>query len=367
MEIYRDTVPFTISPFGCMASLRTLQSYGTEINNTMDNNTFTGGSSCVYFIKKTKKPKRRWMKDWLKQRNTFTHTNLLSELSLKPTDWRNFLRMDEQTYFKLLGLVTPIIKKQDTNMRQAITAHERLCATLRFLPASYIKHKERGKKDRRAIASATMLLRPFLHVIEAFHLELARDLPGSTISIGGEEKKAKITSNMEITSLDTDLATHVSQGTEDATKWNECLSPAIFYLMHHYFFDPSIRRKMLHLVHSKYGALFCQISKYGHMFQSWKMIQIGPGPIVKNNTHYTRLSWIDEHMASMNERTKEWYEKLKDYITDDRRYLRSSPGMLMGMLNAASTTIGLLPMNLNMPIEDVLTNTRSSSRATQSG
>ncbi|XP_045489739.1 uncharacterized protein LOC123690374 [Pieris rapae] len=73
------------------------------------------------------------MKDWLKQRNTFTHTNLLSELSLEPTDWRNFLRMDEQTYFKLLGLVTPIIKKNDTNMRQAITAHERLCATLRFL------------------------------------------------------------------------------------------------------------------------------------------------------------------------------------------------------------------------------------------
>ncbi|CAF4890617.1 unnamed protein product [Pieris macdunnoughi] len=57
----------------------------------------------------------------------------------------------------------------------------------------------------------------------------------------------------------------------------------------------------------------------------------------------------DEHMVSMNERTKEWYGRLKDYITDDRRYLRSSPGMLMGMLNAASTTIGLLPMNLNMP------------------
>lgn len=83
--------------------------------------------------------------------------------------------------------------------------------------ASYIKHKERGKKDRRAIASATLLLRPFLHMIEAFHLELSQDLPGSTISIGGEEKKAKITSNMEITTFDTDLATHVSQGTEDAT------------------------------------------------------------------------------------------------------------------------------------------------------
>lgn len=133
MKIYPDTVPFTILPFGCIASLRTLQSYGTEINNTMDNNTLLVAAAVCISLKRQKKPKRKWMKGWLKQRNTFTHTNLLSELSLEPTDWRNFLRMDEQTYFKLLGLVTPIIKKQDTNMRQAITAHERLCATLRFL------------------------------------------------------------------------------------------------------------------------------------------------------------------------------------------------------------------------------------------
>lgn len=73
------------------------------------------------------------MKGWLEKRSTFTHTNLLSELSLEPSDWRNYLRIDEQTYFKLLQLVTPIIKKQDTNMRQAISPHERLCATLRFL------------------------------------------------------------------------------------------------------------------------------------------------------------------------------------------------------------------------------------------
>lgn len=70
--------------------------------------------------------------------------------------------------------------------------------------ASYIKHKERGKKDRRAIASATMLLRPFLHITESFHLGLSKGLMGFTNSIGGEEKKAKITSNMEVTALDTE-------------------------------------------------------------------------------------------------------------------------------------------------------------------
>ncbi|CAH0397660.1 unnamed protein product [Chilo suppressalis] len=214
--------------------------------------------------------------------------------------------------------------------------------------ASYIKHKERGKKDRRAIASATMLLRPFLHIIESFHLELSKGLMGSTISIGGEEKKAKITSNMEVTALDTELANHVSQGTEDATKWNECLSPAIFYLMHHYMFEPSLRVANLVPLHSRMGILFLSICKYGHLFQSWKRIQIGPGPIVKNKDSYTRILWVDEHEKSMNERTKSWYIKLKDKITEDRKYFMSSPGMLMGMLNAASTTIGLLPMNFLM-------------------
>lgn len=50
----------------------------------------------------------------------------------------------------------------------------------------------------------------------------------------------------------------------------------------------------------------------------------------------------------MNEETKEWYLKLNSKITEDRRYVRSSPGMLMGMLNAASTTVGLLLSNYRM-------------------
>ena len=40
--------------------------------------------------------------------------------------------------------------------------------------ASYIKHNERAKKDRRVISSAGMGLRMFLYIIEEFHLELAK-------------------------------------------------------------------------------------------------------------------------------------------------------------------------------------------------
>lgn len=56
---------------------------------------------------------------------------------------------------------------------------------------SYIKHGERGKKDRRAIASGSVALRLHLKVIEEFHLKLSKEVSESTISIGGEERREK--------------------------------------------------------------------------------------------------------------------------------------------------------------------------------
>ena len=41
--------------------------------------------------------------------------------------------MNEVTYLHLLSLVTPLIVKTNTNMREAISPPERLAATLRFL------------------------------------------------------------------------------------------------------------------------------------------------------------------------------------------------------------------------------------------
>lgn len=70
-------------------------------------------------------------------------------------------------------------------------------------------------------------------------------------------------------------------------------------------------------------------------------------------------------MKATNSQTLEWYLKLKDQITDDRRFLRSSPGMLMGMLNAASPTVGIIPMNHNMVRNEMkVVCTRSSDDST---
>lgn len=57
----------------------------------------------------------------------------MNELKFEPEDFKNYLRMDEKTYLKLLEMVTPMIKKEDTVMRNSISTYERLSVTLRFL------------------------------------------------------------------------------------------------------------------------------------------------------------------------------------------------------------------------------------------
>lgn len=54
---------------------------------------------------------------------------------------------------------------------------------------SYIKHDERAKLQRRAIASPNMIMRMFLHIIEDFHLRLSKTMTGSTIAIGGGKEE----------------------------------------------------------------------------------------------------------------------------------------------------------------------------------
>jgi hypothetical protein len=40
---------------------------------------------------RNKEKKRRWMKEWLKKRNEYTHENLLKDLRLsEPSDFQNF-------------------------------------------------------------------------------------------------------------------------------------------------------------------------------------------------------------------------------------------------------------------------------------
>ena len=59
---------------------------------------------------------------------------LVQELQLKDqTSYEHFLRMDIESFEEILQAASPLIEKQDTFMRKAITPGERLALTFQFL------------------------------------------------------------------------------------------------------------------------------------------------------------------------------------------------------------------------------------------
>ena len=88
----------------------------------------------VYSIKfKTAEKYIFLAKKWLLERSRINQTTLLEELRLYPADFTIVRRMSEENYLELLSILDPVLKKQDTVLRQSISSHERLTATLRFL------------------------------------------------------------------------------------------------------------------------------------------------------------------------------------------------------------------------------------------
>jgi len=82
------------------------------------------------FDRKEKRKQRIWMKEWLKKRVEFGQDRLVSELKLSSiVDYKNYLRMDADTFGELLEMVvTPLIEKntshEDTNIgRTKIVGH----------------------------------------------------------------------------------------------------------------------------------------------------------------------------------------------------------------------------------------------------
>ena len=80
-----------------------------------------------------KRKRSIWTKDWLK-RSVFGDGNLIKELELfSPLDYKNYLRMCPSTFCELSELITPLVQREDTNMREAISPKQRLFAPLHFL------------------------------------------------------------------------------------------------------------------------------------------------------------------------------------------------------------------------------------------
>jgi len=81
---------------------------------------------------KKKRYRKRWMASFLERRNR--NLNPLGEVRIDSCAlFRNFTRMTASDFDLLLQLIGPSIKKQDTNMREAVPISTRLSMTLRFL------------------------------------------------------------------------------------------------------------------------------------------------------------------------------------------------------------------------------------------
>lgn len=95
-------------------------------------------AAAVYILCDEKREKRKrsiWTRPWIQRRDDEgCCVKLLRELSTEdPVQLSNFLRMSAENFNRILDLVTPFIQKEDTQLRRAIPASERLALTLRFL------------------------------------------------------------------------------------------------------------------------------------------------------------------------------------------------------------------------------------------
>ena len=105
--------------------------------------------ACAVVVRRRGKPCRRvdrtWVRSWIERRGNQGAFSLVGELCLEdPCSFRNYLRMTQGHFEELCGLVAPSIKRQDTNMRLAISVAQRVALILRFLAtgmsSNYIDH-----------------------------------------------------------------------------------------------------------------------------------------------------------------------------------------------------------------------------------
>jgi hypothetical protein len=87
-------------------------------------------------INKRRKVKRKcWVRNWIRICDRQgAYTQLITELQLEDAQqFRNFMRMSAVEVQSLVNMLGPVIGKQDTVMRNAISVEERVIVTLHFL------------------------------------------------------------------------------------------------------------------------------------------------------------------------------------------------------------------------------------------
>ena len=93
--------------------------------------------------KKLRKRRRWWVRSWVLRRQALGASNrLLRELAEEDPDaYLNHLRMNEAKFDELLTMVTPLIQKENTMMRDALPARVKLQIILRHLATGDCRFK----------------------------------------------------------------------------------------------------------------------------------------------------------------------------------------------------------------------------------
>ncbi|KAB0791118.1 hypothetical protein PPYR_02918 [Photinus pyralis] len=97
--------------------------------------TVLNGMAAAKLKAKRKKSRNCWVKQWVDKRDERGIMQMVNnELRVEdPEKFKNYIRMSKESFFKLLQRVEPHIAKINTNMRQSISARDKLMTTLRFL------------------------------------------------------------------------------------------------------------------------------------------------------------------------------------------------------------------------------------------
>nr|UDL13962.1 MAG: RNA-dependent RNA polymerase subunit PB1 [Xiangshan orthomyxo-like virus] len=198
------------------------------------------------------------------------------------------------------------------------------------------KHLERGRLQRRTIATPSMLIRGFVKIVEDAARVLLERIDSAGVPVGGEEKLAKLASKLM---LDRSKVTGELSG--DQEKFNECL-------------DPDAMRMMWEVFLRECGRSEWEIELFSIPFLVFKakMADMGEG------LTFECKGFIEKHHIGESEEYKSEFDDLieatvwsmKDVYVKGKGVVKMKVyegiectlGMFMGMYNLSSTLLSLI-------------------------
>ncbi|KAG0721546.1 hypothetical protein GWK47_006305 [Chionoecetes opilio] len=126
-------------------------------------------TSSPTYKQKTQKTKKRMVGlglPWLAKKSKKVFNNLLKEMFLEDSrGFYEFHRMSKDNFVKLLNLVSPLIRKQDTKLRKAVSPAQRLSFYIRYLATVRVSNQCPGESRRSLEFQYKINHKPDIHII----------------------------------------------------------------------------------------------------------------------------------------------------------------------------------------------------------